>query len=289
MPFSMRAPPSIESLVRSALGTRTVQTRRIPGGDINSAFRVDLDDGRAFFVKTHDAPPRDFYAREADGLAWLAEPNAIRVPRVIASTDEALVLEWIERGDPSRRFDDELGRGLATLHRSGAPAFGWHRENYVGTVPQRNEPAEDWASFYATRRLGTVFASVASLFDARVRSRFETLLARLPELVGPSEPPARLHGDCWSGNVMTDERGQPVLVDPAVYGGHREIDLAMLELFGHVSTRTRAAYEEVYPLAAGWRARVPLYQLYPLLVHVKLFGRGYVSAASSAIDASLRA
>ena len=168
------------------------------------------------------------------------------------------------------------GRGLAELHRSGAPQWGLSYDNFIGPFAQPNRQCVDWPTFYVERRLAPQLAEACSTLGAPIVSRFEHLCADIVQVVGPPEPPARLHGDLWAGNAFADANGSPVLVDPAVYGGHREVDLAMMQLFGGFSERVFAAYDEAYPLAAGWRGRVPLYQLYPLLVHVNLFGAGYV-------------
>ena len=274
--------------VGAALGVAPARARVVAGGDVNRALRVDLVDGRSVFVK-HGGGDASMYGAEAGGLAWLAEPGALRVPRVLAVGDDDapfLAIEWLERGRPGPRHDEVLGRGLAALHGAGAERFGLDGPGYVGPLDVPNAPAPDWAAFYGDRRLRPLAAMAerrGSLPDGW-RARIEALADRLPDLVGPPEPPARLHGDLWSGNVMTLADGCPALVDPAAYGGHREIDLAMLRLFGGASARFEAAYDEAHPLAPGWRERVPLMQALPLLVHVILFGGGYVGALGDVLD-----
>jgi fructosamine-3-kinase len=248
--------------------------RRVGGGDINDAYRVPLDDGRSAFVKTRpDAPPGE-YAAEAAALAWLAEPGTIRVPEVIEVDDAYLALEWVEPGSLDAAGEEELGRGLAGLHAAGAPDFGAARL-HIGPLTFDATPTGDWPSFYAERLVRPLAERVGA--DAALRA-----CERMHDLAGPQEPPARLHGDLWSGNVHADADGHPWLVDPVAYGGHREVDLAMLELFGAPSPRTMAAYEEVAPLADGREDRVELYQLFPLLVHAVLFGGGYRASAEAA-------
>jgi fructosamine-3-kinase len=196
------------------------------------------------------------------------------VPQVIEVSDEYLALEWIEPGALGAAGEEELGRGLAGLHTAGAGAFGAERL-HIGPLTFDASPTGDWPSFYAERL-------VRPLAE---RARCEAALRvcdRMHDLAGPEEPPARLHGDLWSGNVHADADGRPWLVDPVAYGGHREVDLAMLELFGGRSQRTLAAYDEVAPLADGREDRVRLYQLFPLLVHAVLFGGGYGASAESA-------
>lgn len=258
-----------------ALETGVVSAEPIGGGDINDAFRVRLGDGRTIFVKSHASAPPGMFAAEARGLAWLREASAIRIPRVLAVGESWLALEWLElAGRPDAAA---LGRALAMLHRAGAPSFGLDAPNYLATLPQDNTAQADWPTFYVERRLRPLCTRARLGVDRRL----DALLAR-PDAFGPVEPPARLHGDLWWGNVARcgDE---PVLVDPAVYGGHREIDLAMLALFGGVPDRLVDAYEDVYPLAEGWRERVSLYQLYPLAAHACLFGGGYGAQVVSAL------
>ncbi|HUN78545.1 MAG TPA: fructosamine kinase family protein [Solirubrobacteraceae bacterium] len=284
--------------------------RPVGGGDINQAYRVTLADGRQAFVKTRpDAAPGE-YAAEAAGLRWLAEPGALRTPAVIEVGEDYLALEWVRPGSLSEVGAEQLGAGLALTHLAGAPRFG--EPAFVpagaagftngdaaagadgddtaplaagfGSLRLPNDPAPDWPTFYAERRLGPL-AGIArdrgALRDAGARA-VEDVCARLPELAGPKEPPARLHGDLWSGNVMADTDGRPWLIDPSCYGGHREIDLAMLRLFGAPSPRVFDAYEELAPLAEGWEERVQLWQLLPLLVHAVLFGGSYREAAERA-------
>ncbi len=243
----------------------------VSGGDINDARRVELVDRTLVFVKSHSAPPPGMYAAEAAGLAWLRE-GPLRVPNVIAVGDSFLALEWLELGHRDRHSDEQLGRGLARLHALGAPSFGLERSNYLATIAQDNAPEPDIVTFYVERRLRPLIARLRLHdLDAQLDA-----LANHPDRFGPTERPARLHGDLWWGNVAFCT-GAPVLIDPAVYGGHREIDLAMLALFGGVSDALIAAYHEVWPLAPEWRSRVKLWQLYPIAAHAVLFGGGYTS------------
>ena len=258
--------------------------RRVGGGDINEAFHVVLADGRDAFVKTRPEVPPGEYRAEAAGLAWLAEPGALRTPRVLEIHERYLVLEWVQPGRLDAAGMEELGRGLALTHAAGAPRFGHADERLssrFGSLRLSNEPTPDWPSFYAERRLAPLarIGAQRGVLSPSAVQAVERVCARLGELAGPAEAPARLHGDLWSGNVMADAQGRPWLIDPAVYGGHREVDLAMLRLFGAPSERVFAAYQEHTPLADGWRERVELYELVPLLVHALLFGGSYVAAA----------
>jgi fructosamine-3-kinase len=284
----------LSAALEAALGSRVAGARAVSGGDINQAFAIALADGRRLFVKANALPPRGMFATEARGLGWLAEAKALRVPEVIAFSESArapgfLVLELIESASPTRDFDERLGRGLAALHRFGAPGFGLDHDNFIGRLPQGNasvEPGSGWAAFYRGRRLEPQLqrAVDGGLASSRMQRGFVRLFAELDDLVGPPEPAARLHGDLWGGNLLCDERGDPCLCDPAVYGGHREVDLAMMRLFGGFAPWVFAAYAEAWPLADGHDARVPLYQLYPLMVHVNLFGGGYVGQVEAALD-----
>jgi fructosamine-3-kinase len=263
------------------------EPRRVGGGDINEAWHVRLNGGEAF-VKTRSDAGEGEYALEAAGLEWLAEPGALRVPGVIEVAEGYLALEWVQPGGLSAEGAEELGRGLALIHAAGSPNFGdpgfgerLDMQARFGSLRLPNEPCADWISFYAERRLlplARIAAERGALSGSGVAA-VERVCERLEQLAGPAEPPARLHGDLWSGNVYADSEGRPWLIDPSAYGGHREVDLAMLRLFGAPSERVFAVYEELTPLADGWRERVGLWQLLPLLVHAVLFGGSYCAAA----------
>lgn len=265
---------------------------RVGGGDINQAWRVRLADGRLAFVKTRQGAREGEYEREAGGLQWLAQPQSLQVPEVLEVGPDYLALRWIEHGALDDAGAQELGRGLALLHAAGAPAFGdpgLGGPAVVGSLSLPNDPAPDWPAFYAQRRLLPALSAARERggISASGEHAVQAVCERIAELCGPPEPPARLHGDLWSGNVLAGADGRPWLIDPTVYGGHREIDLAMLRLFGAPSPRIFDAYEEVSPLAEGWRVRVPLYQLLPLLVHAALFGGSYGAAVERAASQSL--
>jgi fructosamine-3-kinase len=254
-------------------GRAVRDARSVPGGDINDAYALELDDGSRAFLKTRDGAAPGEFATEADGLRWLAEPGALRLPAVLDVGEDWLALEWVDAGRLDAAGEEELGRGLAQLHQAGAERFGADEPMRLRELALPNDDAPDWATFYAEQRLRPLAAGSHAV---------EAVCDRITELAGPAEPPARLHGDLWSGNVMAGADGRPWLIDPAAYGGHREVDLAMLKLFGAPSARTMAAYEEVAPLADGHEERVALYQLFPLLVHAALFGGGYAASAERA-------
>jgi fructosamine-3-kinase len=296
----------IAAAAARALGADVRDARRVAGGDINDAWLVVLDDGRSTFVKTRaDARPGE-YATEAAGLRWLgAVDGGLLVPEVLAVRDAPgdaerrgdtapafLALAWVDEGRLHAAGEEELGRGLARIHAAGAPAFGApppgapHPGLRLGAIELPAATGDDWPAFYAEHRLEPLLRAARDRGALPETAAIQRVIARLPELAGPAEPPARLHGDLWSGNVLAGSDGRARLIDPAPYGGHREIDLAMLRLFGAPSPRTLAAYEEVRPLAPGHEQRVPLYQLLPLLVHAILFGGGYGASAVRAARAA---
>ena len=231
---------------------------------------------------------------EAQALQWLAEPEVIPVPDVIGYDETTLVLSWLPPGHADVAAAERFGRDLAALHASGADCFGAPWPGFIASLPLDNTPAhglEAWPEWYASRRLLPFLrraADAGTLTRADVRL-IESVTSRIGELAGPAEPPSRIHGDLWSGNVLWSA-GRGWLIDPAAHGGHRETDLAMLALFGApYLERIAAAYNEVSPLAGGWQARVALHQLHPLLVHACLFGTGYAGSVRDAARAALAA
>jgi fructosamine-3-kinase len=278
----------ILAAVAEAVGSEVVSSRPVSGGDINNALRVTLADGRTLFVKHRDGMAGEVYRAEAKGLRWLADADAVRIPHVVAVGEGEpafLALEWMEGLGPAADHDERLGRGLAALHRAGADHFGGPTNNWIATLPQPNEPCATWPEFYAERRLKPLARRAVDevRLPGSVVVQLDRLAARLPDLCGAAEPPSRLHGDLWGGNAITGPAGEPVLIDPAAYGGHREVDLAMMRLFGGFSSRVFDAYAEAHPLSDGFEDRVKLYQLYPLLVHVLLFGGSYSRQFASAL------
>jgi len=281
---------TIASRAESLLGTAVVATTPVAGGDICTATRLRLSDGRSALVKTRPHAPADFFPAEGRGLDWLRDADGARVPEVLASAEDCLIIGWVEPGKSTPDAAEDFGRRLAGTHRAGAELFGSDADGYIGTLPLPNEPADTWAEFYTTRRVLPYLKAArdrGSVTDED-SAAIEKVLRRIDELSGPPEPPARIHGDLWSGNVLWGSDDAVWLVDPAAHGGHRETDLAMMGLFGtpHLS-RIIDAYDEEAPLADGWRERVPLHQLHPLLVHAVLFGGGYGARAGDAARAVL--
>ncbi len=270
-------------------GSEVVSMRSVSGGDFATAYRVELEDGRSVFAKTHTNPPPGFFSREAADLAWLAEPRVCNVAGVIGVADDApacLILDWVEVGGRATQNGEEaFGRSLAKLHRSGAPCFGRQDGRTTGSQALPNDPCDTWAEFYSEQRL-LPLAQIARDRNALTQTtvtKLESLASRLGEFDAADEPSARLHGDLWAGNRLIDTDGQSWLIDPAAHGGHREFDLAMMQLFGGFGEQCFAAYDDEYPLADGWEDRVPLHQLAPLIVHAIKFGGGYAAAVDSAL------
>jgi len=280
---------SLATAVADDLGIPVIARRRVSGGDVAESYRLELADGRSVFAKTHRNPPPGFFTTEASGLAWIAEESTVRVPRVLSVADSGparLVMEWIAEGRaPSD--EAEFGRRLAALHRLGAPSFGREDRRTTGSRALPNDPCATWVEFYSTCRLGPLrrLAHDELALPDRALSKLDAVIEHLAQLGGEPEPPARLHGDLWAGNRLVDVAGRSWLIDPAAHGGHREFDLAMMRLFGGFGDQSFTAYQELFPLADGWQARVPLHQLAPLLVHAIKFGGGYVAAAERALDA----
>ena len=281
---------AIAQRAEALLGTAVAATSPVAGGDICTSTRLRLSDGRSALIKTPPHAPADFFATEAAGLRWLAESvpsGGADVPEVLAVEDDCLVLGWVESGKSTPEAAERFGRALAATHAAGSPVFGSESgtDGYIGTLPMPQRTAPTWPEFFATRRIlpylklardrGNITETDATAVEGVVR--------RIVDLAGPDEPPARLHGDLWGGNLVWGADDRVWLIDPAAYGGHRETDLAMLALFGAPQLpRILDAYDEAAPLADGWHDRVPLHQLFPLLVHACLFGGGYGARAGEA-------
>jgi fructosamine-3-kinase len=268
------------------LGLGVVSTTPVAGGDICTSTRLRLTDGHGAIIKTRPHAPEGFFEREADGLRWLREAGGAKVPAVMAVAPDCLVVDWVEPSKPTTDAAERFGRDLAATHAAGADAFGAPVDGFIGLAPLPNRSLPTWPEFFASRR---VMPYLRAAVDRRALTTdeaavIESAMRRIHDLAGPAEPPARIHGDLWSGNLVWGSDGDVWLIDPAAHGGHRETDLAMLSLFGapHLQ-RILDAYAEAAPLADGWEDRRALHQLHPLLVHAVLFGGTYgVRAAAAA-------
>ena len=275
------------ALIAGATGTEVVNSTRVGGGDIAAAYLLRTRDGRTLFYKT---APGAMFPAEARGLTELAAPDALRVPAVLAVGDDFLVLEAIETGRRGPGFFTDFGRSLARLHRHNHTHFGFDGDNYIGATPQANPRRTAgpgvWAAWYWEHRLLFQLRlaegkRLASRDLSRGMAQLEALVQRLLE--GTDEPPSLLHGDLWGGNFLADANGMPVLIDPAVYYGHREAELGMTLLFGGFTPEFYDAYHQAWPLEPGWRRRMPLYQLYHVLNHLNLFGGSYGGQAEGIV------
>ncbi|NYI99320.1 fructosamine-3-kinase [Nocardioides thalensis] len=279
----MARQPVVAGRAEQLLGSSVIATAPVAGGDICTAVKLRLSNGRTAFLKTLTGAPEGFFAAEATGLRWLAEvEDGVATPEVLGVADDCLILAWIESGKTGADAAASFGRALARTHRSGAPSFGLDTEGFIGRLPLRNRPMDTWAEFYAERRIAP-YLKVArdhGMVEAADAATIEQAVAKIGEIV-PDEPPARLHGDLWNGNVLFTNDDRVVAIDPAAYGGHREVDLAMLALFGLPQLQhVMAAYDEEHPLADGWEDRLAIHQLFPLLVHACLFGGQYGARAA---------
>lgn len=277
---------------------RLVAVERVGGGCINDCARLRTRAG-CFFLKWNADADEAFFRVEAEGLQALAGTRTVRAPGVVARSSERdgvhwLLLEWIEPSDAAGPDWARLGRELAALHAHGratasngpVPAYGWPSGNLIGPLPQPNPPSPNWPCFWVRNRIRPLAGELhaAGKLSARQGKLLDEAAGAMLSLLEPAgaEGPSLLHGDLWSGNVLFAGRGEPVVVDPAVYKGHREVDLAMASLFGGFPPAFYEAYHESWPLAPGHEDRRPAYQLYPLLVHARLFGGGYLAQALGA-------
>ncbi|MGI9288216.1 MAG: fructosamine kinase family protein [Pseudomonadales bacterium] len=270
--------------IAAKLGAEINHVANLSGGSISAAYALHFNDRPPVFAKHNSTVPADFFSAEATGLQTLARHGPLRVPEVLHYSSEFIVLEFIESAPANTKYWHTLGEGLAELHKKPMPCFGFEHDNYCGSTAQPNPKTSCGYAFFGEQRL--LFQAQLAYNKRRLTKNdlraLETLLSRLPELI-PAQPPCLIHGDLWSGNVISDEDGDPVLIDPAAHWGWAEADIAMTLLFGGFAPQFYRAYEDSRPLAAGWRARVPLYNLYHLLNHLNLFGAAYYHDVSDII------
>jgi protein-ribulosamine 3-kinase len=266
-----------------------LQIHPVGGGSINQTYRLHYGQER-FFCKANSATkfPHLFESEKA-GLTMLANVGKQKTPQVIdcfeAEGSQFLLLEWIEPGDRSEAFWKRFGEQLAALHSVNGDQFGLEEDNYMGSVPQQNNPHTDWCQFFAKERLFPLMqrCSAANLFSGNESSLLESLVQKLPTIFN-DEDPSLLHGDLWSGNFLCTENTEPVLIDPAIYYGHRSVDMAMTTLFGGFREPFYEAYNYHYPLPSNYREQWAVCNLYPLLIHLYLFGTGYLSSVRNTLQ-----
>jgi len=257
--------------------------RSISGGCINEAYRLG-DGTQGYFVKLNGGDRLAMFVAEAAGLKAMADTETIRVPRPLCTGTTGgrsyLVMEYIALGGHKSDGAAEAGRRLAAMHRASRAAFGWDRDNTIGSTPQPNPPEQDWVTFWTRHRLGfQLDLATRNGYGSQLQDQGERLLAALSALIDHAPAPSLLHGDLWGGNLGFDQGGHPVIFDPAVYYGDREADIAMTELFGGFGGGFYAAYTEAWALDPGYRTRKDLYNLYHILNHLNLFGTGYLGQA----------
>lgn len=287
--------PALLPLLEHHLGGRILDTTPLSGGDINDVYRLKTGRGDFVLKASRRALPHLFFP-EAQGLELLREAAVhksagLLVPEVLAYGDapagwQYLLQNSLAPADDTPQAQEALGRGLAALHRAPAPGFGGTADNYFGSLPQRNPPASSAANFFWEARLWPQLRLAAEHLTSVDVENFEALRHRLPSLI-PVEVPSPVHGDLWHGNLLYTAAGS-ALIDPAAAYSHREVDLAAMKLFGGVAERVFDAYAEAFSPAPGWQERVNLWNLYPLLAHVNMFGSGYLGRTRAALDSVLQ-
>ena len=267
---------------------QVLDTTFTSGGCINNTLKLNTSHGD-FFLKWQSGIPDDMFQKEARGLKILAEAKAIKIPEVITygklDGKYYLLMEHIESASPESGYWKNFGTALAEMHLSNSSdKYGLDHDNYIGKLPQPNDFNDNWIEFFIERRLEfqLKLAVQNRLVDSRFVNRYRSFYEKLPSLL-PIDQPALLHGDMWSGNVMVGPEGQVCLIDPAVYFGHREIELAFTQMFGGFDNDFYSAYHEAYPLQPGFDERVGIYNIYPHMVHVNLFGTSYLSGVESVL------
>ncbi len=272
-------------------GVTVVAERPVSGGCIADGRRLELSNGDSYFLKRSAGLPPQMFVAEAVGLESLAGSGGPRVPRVAAvhasRRGSFILMEWIAQGSKGSGFARGFGARLAAMHRRReVDRFGFDMDNFIGSTPQPNGWMDSWHDFFRERRIGfqAKLARDRGMIDTALVRGIDGILTRLEELLPAPEHPSLLHGDLWGGNYLVDDRGEAVLIDPAVWYGHREADLAMTELFGGFPSDFYRSYREAWPLADGYSERMPLYNLYHVLNHVNIFGHGYVSSARAIVS-----
>jgi len=277
-------PPAVTAWCLESGWGEVLSTATLSGGDISRALRLEMSGSRPLILKIKPDAPPDMFAREAEGLAALADANGPTIPAVHLTGPDFILLEDLRPRPPVPTYWPEFGLRLATMHQATHTHYGFAHDNYCGLTPQPNPWTESGHEFFAEHRLrhqARLARDRGRLDIADVR-RLESLCARLPDLV-PPQSPALIHGDLWSGNALAGPRGEPALIDPAAHFGWAEAEIALTLLFGGFSSAFYDAYAASYPLAPGWRGRMDLYNLYHLLNHLNMFGAGYLGQVQAVL------
>jgi fructosamine-3-kinase len=279
-------------ILEEILNEKIISSSSLSGGCIADSRKIVTESGSKYFLKSYSGSSSEILTNEANGLKELEKAGAIKVPRVIYQDQSVLLLEYINIGNKKKNFWELFGQNFAKLHKQQSTQYGFYENNFIGSNPQMNLPMKNnWLDFYWENRILYQFklAEQNGYISHDFRIIFEKFEKIIPSIIsGSEELPSVLHGDLWSGNYMVAENGEPVLIDPAVYYGHREADLAMTKLFGGFDSDFYSAYNEAYPLPENWENRIDLYKLYHILNHLNLFGTGYYSHAVSIIKNYIR-
>jgi protein-ribulosamine 3-kinase len=287
----MKITYELKNKIEDVIGTEITVVNSVSGGCISNAYKLNTKTGKNYFLKFNDRTSNDMFLKEANGLRELSKAGAIRVPEVVLAEKPFILLEFIVSNRPNKNFFEEFGRKFAEMHKYSVDSFGFFEDNYIGSTDQINIASEtekmNWKEFYWNKRILFQYklAETNGFAESELKQGIRELEAKISKILsGSEEAPSLLHGDLWGGNYMSDENGNACLIDPAVYYGHREADLAMTKLFGGFDLQFYSSYNEAFPLKEGWQYRENIYKLYHVLNHLNLFGRGYYSHAVSLIN-----
>lgn len=280
----------IKTKIESLISDKIISSSSVGGGCINDSQMLTTNTGKKYFIKSNSYLPADTFYKEANGLKEIASSKTIKVPLVISVDDDFILLEYINSGNRTRNFFEDFGRKFADMHKHYSQHFGFYEDNYIGSTPQLNivndEEKSNWQRFYFNKRLlyQIILAEKNGYLTKELNKAFVSLENKMDLIFdGYKAQPSLLHGDLWSGNYMIDQNGEACLIDPAVYYGDREADLAMTKLFGGFGYDFYQSYNEAYPLEPGYEFRENIYKLYHVLNHLNLFGTGYYHQAINLI------
>ena len=287
----MKINNKIKTVIENELNSTIIDSQSLSGGCISNAYKIKTDKGKLYFLKYNASVIKDMFIKEAHGLKELKKAAAIKIPDVICYDENYILLELIVAGNKQKKFSEEFGRNFADLHKFNSEFYGFYEDNYIGSNPQINISTDnekrDWTSFYFNKRIlyQIKLAEDTGNSTSALRKAIAALENKIDNIVvDNNEKPSLLHGDLWGGNYLVNEKGFACLIDPAVYYGNREADLAMTKLFGGFDSRFYGAYNDVFTLPDGYEYRENIYKLYHVLNHLNLFGGGYYSQAMNLIS-----